>query len=283
MDIAVVIPVYNRPDKVQRALNSVLNQTYPPKEILVTDDGSTDGTTAVLEKYHQSNPDLIRVFTHPDNNGVSTARNTAIKNSESRWIALLDSDDEWMPEKLERQVKYHKVHPELEVSQCNEIWVRNGKRVNKRDIHRKKGGRIFTESLKLCLVSPSAAVIHRPIFDEIGYFDESMPACEDYDFWLRVLVHYPIGLLDEPLLTRYGGHQDQLSAQYWGMDRWRVQAMEKHADKDLPVEWKRALYKELIEKLEILHQGAEKRDKPVAEEYQRKIERYGQRLKNITR
>ena len=278
MEISVVIPVYNRPQKVQRAIESVRNQTSLPNEILITDDGSTDETPKILSKYAQKYPDLIRIVTHDQNRGVSAARNTAIQAASGDWIALLDSDDEWLPEKLERQRAYHAEHQKLRVSQCNEIWIRNGERVNKRDIHRKKGGRIFTESLKLCLVSPSAAVIHKTVFEEIGFFDESLPACEDYDFWLRVLVRYSIGLLDENLLKRYGGHDDQLSAKYWGMDRWRVQAMEKHLEAELPPDWKKALYEELIAKLEVLHQGAEKRDKPEAEKYRRKIERYESRL-----
>ncbi|MBS1271778.1 MAG: UDP-Glc:alpha-D-GlcNAc-diphosphoundecaprenol beta-1,3-glucosyltransferase WfgD [Candidatus Marinimicrobia bacterium] len=274
MKISVVVPVYNRPEKVHRVINSVLGQTSPPEEILITDDGSTDETPDVLQEYSQRYPNKIRVITHEQNRGVSAARNTAIRNAVGDWIALLDSDDEWLPEKLERQAKFHVKHPGLLISQCNEIWIRNGKRVNKKDIHQKQGGHIFKESLKLCLVSPSAAMIHHSIFEDIGYFDESMPACEDYDFWLRVLVKHPIGLLNENLLRRYGGHADQLSAKYWGMDRWRVQAMEKHLDADIPLDWKKALYEELIAKLKVLYQGAEKRAKPEAEKYRRKIENY---------
>jgi len=278
----VVIPVYNRPEKVRRAIDSVLNQTTSPKEILITNDGSTDKTVEVLEEYARNFPALIRCVEHRQNQGVSASRNTAIKQASGDWIALLDSDDEWLTEKLTQQCNYHNQHPNLLLSQCNEIWIRNGNRVNKRDIHRKRGGCIFKASLKLCLVSPSAAIIHRSVFDEIGYFDETMPACEDYDFWLRALVKYPIGFLDKNLVKRYGGHDDQLSAKYWGMDRWRVRAIEKHRHTDIPEDWKIALYEELINKLEVLYQGAAKRDKPEAKKYRQKIERYRDKLRNLS-
>lgn len=282
MRISVIIPVHNRPEMIRRAVHSVLGQTRIPEEIILVDDGSTDETPDVLEKMRKSSPELIRVLTHEENRGVSAARNTGIQESSGGWIALLDSDDEWKPGKLGEQVNYHRGHPDLIISQCNEIWIRNGRRVNKRDIHRKQYGRFFQGSLKLCLVTASATIMHRDLFREVGHFDTNLPACEDYDFWLRVLKRYPIGLLDEPLVIRYGGHSDQLSSRFWGMDRWRVEAMEKHVDCDLPREWKIALYEELISKLSILQQGATKRNKPEAEIYQRKIEHYSARLQQYT-
>ena len=281
MRFSVIIPVYNRPEMLQRAVRSVEAQTHPPKEMIIVNDGSTDATGEVIDELTHAVDVPVQAMEFPQNRGVSAARNVGVRRANSDWIALLDSDDEWMTEKLERQAEFHRAHPDLKVSQCNENWIRNGRRVNKRDIHKKVGGRIFTESLKLCLVSPSASIIHRALFDEIGWFDESLPACEDYDFWLRVLVRYPIGLLDEPLLTRYGGHEDQLSSKYWGMDRWRVQAMEKHLDEDVPQDWKIALYEELVAKLEVLHQGADKRQKPEAHEYARKIREYSERLRKL--
>lgn len=279
MEMSVVIPVFNRPRRIRRAVASVLRQTSPPAEIILVDDGSTDATPQVLRSLQKSETPDILLLTHSQNRGVASARNTGIRQARNEWIALLDSDDEWLPEKLARQVTYHLEHPGLKISQCNEQWIRSGKPVNKRKIHRKMGGRIFIESLKLCLVSPSAVLLHRSLLDEVGYFDETMPACEDYDLWLRVLTRYPIGLLNEPLVTRYGGHPDQLSSRYWGMDRWRVQAMEKHLDQALPAEWKIALYQELIAKLKVLSEGAAKRGKPEAATYQKKIERYQEALK----
>ena len=281
MRICVIIPVYNRPDKIRRAVGSVFAQTYSPAEIIVVDDHSTDSTPAVLSELSAQYLHEMVVLRHSENKGVAAARNTGITAASADWIAFLDSDDEWMPEKLERQVRFHREHPELKISQCDELWIRDGEHMTKRRIHRKEGGQIFRESLKLCLVSPSAVLMHRTLFDEIGDFDESFPACEDYDLWLRILTEYPIGYLDEPLLTRYGGHDDQLSSRYWGMDRWRVRAMEKHLKTAIPHEWKVALYRELIEKLRILYQGAKKREKPEAGEYRMKISRYKHELRRL--
>lgn len=283
MQFSVIIPVYNRPEMVQRAINSVSSQTYPASEIIVINDGSNDATGEVVRKFSDIVEIPLHIIDHQENRGVSAARNSGIKTAKSEWIALLDSDDEWKPEKLECQQRYHRQHADLKISQCNEIWMRHGNRVKKREIHHKVGGGIFKESLQLCLVSPSATIIHQSVVEDIGYFDESLPACEDYDFWLRALVKYPIGLLDEPLLIRYGGHDDQLSAKYWGMDRWRVQAMEKHLTEDLPQDWKIALYEELIAKLKVLLQGAEKRNKPEAEVYREKFERYAKALKTFSK
>ena len=278
MEISVIIPVRNRPRMLSRAIASAVTQTLHPEMVVAVDDGSTDETPEVIREFGTEYPDLVTGIFLPEHRGVSAARNAGIKASQTEWIALLDSDDEWLPDKLAHQQEFHRKHPEYKVFQCDEYWVRNGKQVNKRDIHRKKGGHIFKESLSLCLVSPSAVMIHRSIFEEIGYFDESMPVCEDYDFWLRVLVKHPIGLLKEKLLTRYGGHADQLSSQYWGMDRWRVQSMEKHLNADIPLEWKTALYSELVKKLEVLYQGAARRKKPEAAVYQAKIKRYQKKL-----
>lgn len=279
MNISVILPVYNRPGFIKRSVNSVLNQSYKNFELIIVDDGSDDGTPDVLAKLAAGSDADIISLQFEENCGVSAARNAGIRAASGEWIALLDSDDEWDADKLEKQMKFHQQHKGLVISQCNERWIRNGKQVNKRKIHRKKSGRIFQESLKLCLISPSAVFFHKNLVKNIGFFDESFPVCEDYDYWLRVLRNYPVGLLDEALLTRYGGHDDQLSSRYWGMDRWRVKAMEKHLDPyKMPVHDLVALYKELISKLNVLYQGALKRKKPAAQEYAKKLAQYKKAL-----
>ncbi|MBD3274011.1 MAG: glycosyltransferase [Candidatus Marinimicrobia bacterium] len=283
MNISIIIPVYNRPELLRRAVYSVLKQSYRNFELILIDDGSVDGTADVAIEYTNTTDEDIKLVQFKKNRGVSAARNAGIQSASGEWIALLDSDDEWESEKIEKQVEFHQHNPNLVISQCNERWIRNGKYVNKRKIHRKKSGRIFRESLKLCLISPSAVFFHKDLVNEIGFFDESFPVCEDYDYWLRVLRKYPVGLLDEPLLTRYGGHEDQLSSQYWGMDRWRVKAMEKHLNAEkMPENDRAALYKELINKLSVLYQGASKRKKPEARKYAEKLAQYEKALMTLT-
>ena len=125
----------------------------------------------------------------------------------------------------------------------------------------KRGGNIFESCLKLCCVSPSSSLINKNLFSDLGYFDEELPACEDYDFWLRYSVQNEFHYVEKPLLIKNGGHSDQLSKKYWGMDRFRVLSMEKLLKNDLLTEYQRnAIHNELIFKLDILINGARKRD-----------------------
>ncbi|MBC8374746.1 MAG: glycosyltransferase [FCB group bacterium] len=256
MNITVIIPTFNREATLKRALQSVLDQTFQAQEIIVVDDASTDNTAAILEKYSEK----INIITNSSNRGVSFSRNVGIQIARGEWIAFLDSDDQWDPRKLEKQKQYHEVHPDEMISQCDEIWIRNGVRVNPMDKHAKRGGWIFEACLPLCIVSPSAVIIHQSIFKKVGLFDINLPACEDYDLWLRIAPHFEIGLLDEKLVTRYGGHEDQLSRKYWGMDRFRIASMEKHMDSDMDPIWKKTLLKELELKCGVVAAGAKKRN-----------------------
>ncbi len=166
---------------VGRALRSVLAQTRPPDEIIVVDDGSEDNTSGMIRSTFPE----ITLITQA-NRGVSAARNVGINRASGEWIAFLDSDDEWQPDKLEKQLLTLAEHPDCPLCHTNEIWIRNGRRVDEGKRHTKSGGRIFKRCLPLCVISPSAAIIRRALFDEIGMFDEDLPVCEDYDMWLRI-------------------------------------------------------------------------------------------------
>ena len=220
--ISVIIPVYNRCILIDRAIKSVLGQTLPPDEIIVIDDGSTDGTDKIIKNNH---PDIILL--KQKNRGVSCARNNGIKNAKGTWVTLLDSDDEWLPEKLEKQLLALQDNSSNKICHTDEIWVRNGVRVNPMKKHRKYGGNIYKYCLPLCVISPSSIMIHKDIFKDVGLFDENLPVCEDYDLWLRICSRYPVLYLREKLIKKYGGHDDQLSRRYWGMDRFRIRALEK--------------------------------------------------------
>jgi glycosyltransferase involved in cell wall biosynthesis len=222
--VSVIIPTYNRAAMVGRAIESVLAQSFRDYELIVVDDGSDDGTGQALSGYR----DRITVL-RQSNRGVSAARNRGIRQSKGRLIAFLDSDDLWLPEKLSRQISFFRDRPEALICQTEEIWIRNGRRVNPKKRHRKLSGDIFLPSLELCLVSPSAVMLRRPLFDKIGWFDESLPACEDYDLWLRISSRHPVYLIDTPLTVKHGGHPDQLSRAP-GLDRYRVAALKKLID-----------------------------------------------------
>ena len=262
--VGVVIPAYNRAHLLGRALDSALAQTLPPRQIIVVDDGSTDGSAALLAAY----ADIIVL--RQENRGVSAARNFGIRHCDCDWIALLDSDDEWLPEKLEAQFEAWREQPEHRLIHCDEIWIRDGRRVNPAQRHRKRGGRIFEHCLPLCVISPSAAVIQRGLLEEAGGFNEALPACEDYDLWLRICSRDPVLYVDRPLLRKYGGHADQLSRKYWGMDRFRVQALrDLLTGGALSESDRQAALSSLREKCRILINGARKRgNREIVAEYE---------------
>jgi len=221
--VSVVIPSYNRARKLLRAISSVLYQTFTHSEVIVVDDGSDDGTAECLKPLMGH----IKYIRHADNMGVSASRNRGIKASRYPFIAFLDSDDYWLPEKLSTQMGFFKQNPEAVACQTEEIWIRKGFRVNPGKRHLKPSGEIFVPSLTLCLVSPSAVVLKRSLLDEVGLFDEDLPACEDYDLWLRISCRYPIHLIPRPLVVKEGGYPDQLSANLKGLDLFRIKALVK--------------------------------------------------------
>jgi glycosyltransferase involved in cell wall biosynthesis len=256
--VSVIIPTFNRADRVIRAISSVLEQTFIDFEIVVVDDGSTDKTEKTVARFNER----IKYIAHPANLGVSAARNTGIKNSSAPFIAFLDSDDHWLPEKLEVQRLFFETNTNALACQTEEIWIRKGRRVNPRKKHLKPSGDIFVPSLKLCLVSPSAVMLRRSLLDDVGFFDENLPACEDYDLWLRIACRHPVYLIQQPLIIKEGGHSDQLSSRHKGMDRFRIKALVKLIKSGvLDDKQFRAALKELALKCTIYGNGCIKRGK----------------------
>ena len=221
MKISVVIPTFNRISLVARAIDSVLKQSLNPYEIIVVDDGSDDGTSEMIQNKYKS----IKLI-QQQNNGVSAARNNGINHAKGDWIALLDSDDEWIEKKLENQVDRLIKTPEYDFCHTNEIWIRNGVRVNQRKKHEKYGGYIFDKCLDICRISPSSVLFRKNILDHVGWFDDQLPVCEDYDLWLRITAEYRILFIDEPLIIKYGGHDDQLSHGVEGIEFFRIKSLE---------------------------------------------------------
>ena len=223
--ISVIIPTFNRSSFLTRSINSVLNQTYNDFKLIVVDDGSIDNTNDLINSNYQN-----IIYLHQNNKGVSSARNLGINTTQSEWIAFLDSDDEWHPKKLELQIKELKKNPSYFICHTNEKWIKNGKHLNQKNKHQKYGGWIFDKCLSLCCVSPSSIIIHNSVFKNCGIFDENFPVCEDYELWLRISSKYKFLYLQDKLITKYGGHSDQLSTKYWGMDRFRIEALYKLID-----------------------------------------------------
>jgi glycosyltransferase involved in cell wall biosynthesis len=257
--VSVVIPTRDRAAMVMRAVASVLAQTHTALDIVVVDDGSCDDTAARLATLADTR---LRVCSHGVGRGVSAARNTGLAAARGTYLALLDSDDAWLPEKTERQLAFMRERG-LAISQTQEIWMRGGRRVNPGAASRKPDGFFFEAALKSCLISPSTVLFTREYWEDVGGFDESLPACEDYDLWLRTLVRYPVGLLDAFLAVRHGGRADQLSMSYIGQDLFRIRAMIKLLRQPELTDWHRAcIEKELGRKAALYAKGCLKRDRP---------------------
>ena len=258
IDVSVVIPVRNRAGLVLRAVESVLAQTLAPRQVIVVDDCSMDGTAEAVRNEFGQQVQLISLM---EPGGVSRARNIGIEAAESSWIALLDSDDEWRPNMLESMWAYLAQNPFFQILQAEEIWIRRGRRVNRKRYHEKREGWIWDKSLERCMISPSAVLFKKTLFKRFGPFDQGLPACEDYDLWLRITRYLPVGLDPNPGLIKYGGHEDQLSRCVPVLDRWRVRALEKALRGECDPGRRKALAREMKRRLEILIQGAERREK----------------------
>ena len=265
--VSVIVPTYNRADRLERALNSIVSQTYQDFELIVVDDGSTDKTSQLMKSFPKAQYLYIK-----KNSGVSKARNIGLAFAKGELICFLDSDDLWKEKKIQIQSLWLENNKDSQICYTDEIWVRNGVRVNPMNRHRKYSGDIFRHCLGLCIVSPSSVMIRAKLFDEIGNFDESLPACEDYDLWLRIAVKYAFHFIEEPLIIKYGGHSDQLSRKYWGMDRFRVVALKKLLDQNSLDKEKLKLTRSVfLEKCSILIKGFEKRGKKEDEFFYREL------------
>mgnify|MGYP001362932843 FL=1 len=256
MNISVVIPSYNRKEFLKRSIDSAINQTKKPLEIIVVDDGSTDGTEAMIK----SDYDFVK-FIKQKNKGVSAARNIGIKVSIGEWICFLDSDDEWKKDKLEKQINVMKSNPGYKFFHSNEIWIKNGLRINQKKKHKKYGGDIFDKCLDMCRISPSSVMIDKTVFDEVGNFNEYLVVCEDYELWLRICDKYRVFFIDEPLIIKHGGHQGQLSYSIESIENHRIKALEYLILENLNRKNKRHAIQMLLSKLNIYLKGLVKRRK----------------------
>ena len=271
--VSIIIPTYNRLPMLKEAVDSVLAQDFEDFELIIVDDGSTDGTAGEITKYGGR----VRFLQHQQNRGVSAARNHGIHHAKGKYIGFLDSDDLWVKGKLKIQVNFLDENPHYPICYTDEIWIRKGKRVNPMLKHAKYSGWIFEKCLPLCTISPSSVMMRRTLFSRVGLFDEALPVCEDYDFWLRVSARFPIFLINKKLIIKRGGHSDQLSNRSWGNDRYRVMALEKLlSEPSVGSEERELILKEMKKKCQILSQGFLKRgDKLEAKRYQEIMRQYG--------
>jgi len=262
-DVTVIIPTFNRWPMVGEAIASVMAQREVSLELIIVDDGSTDETAARITDFFErpkTAPEYPVLMLRTGNQGVSAARNLGVTAARAPLVAFLDSDDLWAPLKLKRQLQQMTQTPGCVISQTDEVWFRNGVRVNPGQRHRKRAGDFFIEALRTCLVSPSAVVMSTSVFRRLGGFDPDMRAAEDYDLWLRLLLEYEVELVPEPLVIRRSGHPGQLSATVAAIDRFRILALLKLLRRDdLDPRRRQAVCDTVAEKCAIYATGAARR------------------------
>jgi len=268
MKISVVIPTYNRQAFIKKAILCVLNQTVNIDEIIVIDDGSTDDTKKIIQ-------DLDIKYIYQENKGVSSARNAGIKAAKNEWIAFLDSDDIWNETKIEEQIAFHDKNPHILLSHTDELWIRNDKVINQKKHQQKPSGFCFLDNLPACKIGPSTVMMHKDLFDVVGLFDEDLTVCEDYDLWLRISKEHEIGYIPKKLMTKYAGHENQLSFTTFAIDTYRITALEKQLNTKLNTEQKKEVIKELVNKCTLLLKGAKKHNNTdIIQTYEEKLTRF---------
>jgi glycosyltransferase involved in cell wall biosynthesis len=272
---SVIVPTYNRKSFLKIAIRSVLEQSFDDYELIIVDDGSSDGTKKMLQAASFKPQANIKYF-YQENKGPAAARNCGIKQAKAEFICFLDTDDRFRKDKLKITYEYIKKYPPYKIFHTEEIWYRSGRILEQKSYHKKPSGMVFENALKLCSVSISTAAISKEVFNDIGLFDENMPACEDYDFWLRATHKYPVMLIPQYLTIKEGGHLDQQSKKYPAMDTLRIYALKKILEEGALSgdKWKIAV-KELRKKCAIFIKGASKRGKTKEVQYYKSlIEKY---------
>lgn len=269
---SVIIPTYNRVLFLKIAVKSVLEQTFADYELIIVDDGSGDETKEMLKKY----TDEKIIYIYQEHSGVSKARNVGLKKAKGEYIAFLDSDDRYCRDKLKITYEYIKKYPDYKIFHTEEVWYRSGELLAQKEYHRKPSGFCFANAVKLCSISISTVAVKKELFDIIGVFDENLPACEDYDFWLRATAQFPVFLIPEYLTIKEGGHAGQQSKRYPAMDKFRISALKKILETGkLTEENYHSAYEELAKKIMLYIQGALKRSKT------REVEEYWDLLKRL--
>lgn len=222
MTVDVVIPAFGRPALLNEAIASVLAQTHGDLILYVVDDGSPEPVAAQINIADAR----LRFLRREKNRGSGPARNDGVAAGTSPFIAFLDSDDLWQPDKLAQQLQYFATHPECQWLHTNEIWRRGDQDVKQRSEHRKQGGQFLVRAFERCLIATSAVMLRRGFFEKHGGFAPPFRICQDYELWLRLLADAPVGFLEAALAIKRTGDWVQASATH-EIDRFRVLALHR--------------------------------------------------------
>ena len=268
--VTIIIPTYNRMSYLQSTIDSILGQNYTQFRIIVVDDGSNDGTADFVRGLRD--PEKVEYIRFSHSGLPGKVRNTGARIAKGEYLAFLDSDDLWKPEKLARQVAFFEEHPDILICHTREIWQRGERIVSQAGQRHKRSGDIFIDALKKCIIGPSTVMMRRELFEEFGGFREDLEIAEDYELWLRITAKYPVGYIDEPLVIKRGGHLDQLSEKYGQIEIFRIKALLLNLEAGTFRGDQRDLAaRELARKCRVYANGCEKRGKSEEARHYREI------------
>lgn len=251
--VSVIIPTYNRYGLLREAVGSVLCQTLRDFELIIVDDGSTDQTSSIATDGLDA--DAAAVLTSAAMTGLSitetssverpptfqfietthigmpgAVRNLGVAAARGRYVAFLDSDDLWMPRKLQKQTELMAGPPGSEISHTREAWLRSGKVISQATQRHRREGRIFADSLAKCIIGPSTVMMDRELYESTGGFEGDIEIGEDYEYWLRITPRHEVAYLDVPLTVKRAGYADQLTVKYGHIEFFRISALRRLVD-----------------------------------------------------
>lgn len=305
--VTVVLPTFNKRENVAEALESVLTQTYTERDVVVVDDGSTDGTAVDLfarfgaqprarQIVESMNPAAMKPFSHAfpsrgstivyhyqSNRGLSAARNRGILETRGRLLAFIEAEDLWDRRHLDTHIRFRQDHPAAMVTCVGECPLKgNGRRHTAKSGLAQPTGWIFEQTLTASPLCTSAVLMSRRVIEECGVFDENLEACEDYDFWLRISPRYPIyGLEGAPIMRR--SPRREPSARAWSAEKFRVYALEKSFQSGhLDGHQRLLVAEEIVRKCERLVDGYRRtKSDERANFYERKRKRYSLEVRKL--
>lgn len=272
--VDVVIPVYQRAALAREAVLSVLNQSITDITLVVVEDGtqpnSEQNFSNVAAEFYSDT--RFKHIVLEKNSGPSVARNRGAAMGSSPYIAFLDSDDLWNPDKLQKQIDFLGSNPDIQWVHTGEVWIKNGTEIKQKKEHKKQNGIFINKLFERCLISPSAVLFRRPFWNKYGAFPEYFRVAEDYSLWLHLNFRFPVGYIEEPLTIKRAGSWPQLSSTI-GIDHYRVLALHKffrlfRNDPVFPVVAD-DFFNEVIRKTNLLLKGALKYKNVKAKTYQR--------------
>ncbi len=208
--VSVIISTYNRAQFLIKAIESVLNQTFQSFELIIVDDGSTDETEKIVKEFQKKDKRIKYILLEENSGGPSKPKNIGIDISSGKYLAFLDDDDEWFPEKLEKQLDIFKNNNNLTLVACNSLDVYEEKgTIKKYKIKKRKD--YFVAILESCFIhSSSSVIVKKDALNNVGFFDENLKIGEDWDMWIRILSQYHFSFTEEPLF-KYHIHNKNIS------------------------------------------------------------------------